>query len=306
MSFFFPEAGYTPLSTLKGLDAVDILVDLGTVLLVLACVRLTYSQSWLQFQHRFETSLALKSNEKSRVPIIIIAISAVIVAAVAVTFYFAHRLEHVLEVNDIDLTDTAYADTVHLQVQFMFGIISLTMLAVLFLYLAWQNNAYMTNEGKYDSVTGALVRRSFFASCSRAMRNTNRDSIGYFIMVDIDYFKDINDTYGHPEGDRALKEVAFALKSIFGQNTLIGRMGGDEFAALVCTDINVFDLKIKLDRFLENIHKITWADRCLTCSIGVLPVKTLRMPEDLYNDTDLFLYMAKEQGRDRYVIGEAD
>ena len=304
MSFFFPGAGFTPLSTLKGVNTVDILVDIATAVLVLTCIRFTHSKPWQQFQHRFETSQTLKSNEKSRLPIMTIAISVIILAAVAVTYYFAHRLNYVLEVNDINLTDTAYADTLHLQVQFMFGIISLTMLAVVFLYLAWQNTAYMTNEGKYDSLTGALVRRSFFASCSRAMRNTDRDNIGYFIMVDIDYFKDINDTYGHPEGDRALKETAFNLKDIFNQNTLIGRMGGDEFAVLVCTDMHVSDLKIKLDRFLERTHKITWHDRRLTCSIGVLPIKALRMPEDLYNDTDRLLYTAKEQGRDMYVIGK--
>lgn len=307
MSIFFPEAGYTPLSTLKGVNLVDLLVDLATAALVLACVRLTYSEPWLQFQHRLETSQALKSNEKNHLPIIAVAISVITLAAVAVTFYFAHRLDHVLEVNDINLTETAYADTVHLQVQFMFGIISLTVLAVVFLYLAWQNTAYMTNEGKYDSLTGVLVRRSFFVSCSRTMRNIDRDNnIGYFIMVDIDYFKEINDTYGHPEGDKALKEVAFNLKEIFGQNTLIGRMGGDEFAVLICTDMGIPDMRTKLDSFLDRIHKITWGDHRLTCSIGVFPIESLRMPEDLYNETDRILYMAKEQGRDRYVIKETD
>ena len=306
MSVFFPEAGYTPLSTLKGVEPVDVTVDAATAVLVLACIRLTYSQAWLQLKHRFETSRTHKSNEKSRIPTISVAIAVIIVAAVAVTLYFAHRLRYVLEVNDITLTQNAYDDTVHLQIQFMLGILALTMLAVLFLYLTWQNTTYLTYEGKFDFLTGVMVRRSFFTSCSRAMRNVDSDNIGYFIMIDIDYFKTINDTNGHPEGDRILKEAADALKDVFNQNCIIGRMGGDEFAVLVCMDISVSDLKTKLDRLLDNIHKITFKDRRLTCSIGAIQVKQLRMPEDLYNDADRILYMAKERGRDRYVIKEAD
>ena len=306
MSVFFPEAGYTPLSTLKGVEPVDVTVDAATAVLVLACIRLTYSQAWLQLKHRFETSRTHKSNEKSRIPAVSVAIAVIIVAAVAVTLYFAHRLRYVLEVNDITLTQNAYDDTVHLQIQFMLGILALTMLAVLFLYLTWQNTTYLTYEGKFDFLTGVMVRRSFFTSCSRAMRNVDSDNIGYFIMIDIDYFKTINDTNGHPEGDRILKEAADALKDVFNQNCIIGRMGGDEFAVLVCMDISVSDLKTKLDRFLDKIHKITFKDRRLTCSIGAIQVKQLRMPEDLYNDADRVLYMAKERGRDRYVIKEAD
>lgn len=306
MSVFFPEAGYTPLSTLKGVEPVDVTVDAATAVLVLACIRLTYSQAWLQLKHRFETSRTHKSNEKSRIPTISVAIAVIIVAAVAVTLYFAHRLRYVLEVNDITLTQSAYDDTVHLQIQFMLGILALTMLAVLFLYLTWQNTTYLTYEGKFDFLTGVMVRRSFFTSCSRAMRNVDSDNIGYFIMIDIDYFKTINDTNGHPEGDRILKEAADALKDVFNQNCIIGRMGGDEFAVLVCMDISVSDLKTKLDRLLDNIHKITFKNRRLTCSIGAIQVKQLRMPEDLYNNADRILYMAKERGRDRYVIKEAD
>ena len=133
-------------------------------------------------------------------------------------------------------------------------------------------------------------------------------------MVDLDHFKEINDAYGHPEGDRALREAARGLREIFGRESIIGRMGGDEFAMLVCADLSDAELEVALRRFRERMHRVAWADRGLTCSIGALRVTAPRPPEELYLEADRLLYEAKQTGKGsicaqrkkRYLLTLAD
>ena len=122
-------------------------------------------------------------------------------------------------------------------------------------------------------------------------------------MVDLDYFKEINDAFGHPEGDRALKTAARELREAFPRDSLIGRMGGDEFAVLVCADVSAAELEVVLRHFLERVRRTVWEGRHLTCSIGVLPFRGPQAPAELYLGADRLLYEAKERGRDCYVIG---
>ena len=82
-------------------------------------------------------------------------------------------------------------------------------------------------------------------------------------------------------------------------------MGGDEFAVLVCADLSAPELEVALRHLLDRIHRITWEDRHLTCSIGALPFQTVQAPEELYLAADRLLYEAKARGRDQYVIGPA-
>ena len=193
----------------------------------------------------------------------------------------------------------------HLQVQFLFGIVSLMILVTLFLILNRRYTSYMALEGKLDSLTGVMTRRAFFPACSARLQawKPQDGPCGYFVMVDLDHFKDINDAHGHPEGDRALKEVAQRLREIFGRDCLIGRMGGDEFALLVCEDLSPAEMEVALRRFLERVRKTSWDGHPLTCSIGALRAPEPRAPEELYLEADRLLYAAKEQGRNRYVIG---
>ena len=164
----------------------------------------------------------------------------------------------------------------------------------------------MAYEGKMDSLTGLLTRRAFFSTCAGMLQTISKQGIctsGYFIMMDLDYFKEINDAYGHPEGDRALKEAAKAMKEIFGRGGIISRIGGDEFAILLCTDMTRPELEVELQHFLDRIHRFGWGERHLTISIGALSIQHPCAPEELYRRADRLLYEAKARGRDQYVIG---
>ena len=300
MAICFPEAGYGPSAVFANVFTVsNLAMDGGSVLVVLLLWRASHTRAWVQFQQRLAISQSLQSGERYRRLSLAVITLFTLAAALAVTFYFGHRIDYVLESQGITLGETGYVDILHLQIQFMFGIMSLMVLVILFVALNRQYSAYMAYEGKIDSLTGVMTRRAFFAVCARIFHAGNPVPSGYFIMVDLDQFKEINDRHGHPEGDRALKEVVKALKDIFGGQGTIGRLGGDEFAVLLCTE-----LEMALNHFLAAIHRISWGEQCLTCSIGGLPIRSASSPEELYRAADALLYRAKEQGRNRYVLGE--
>ena len=307
MYLFFPEAGYGPADAFSGFfDWPDLLSNAATAGIVMIFWGISHSEGWTRFRRRLELVQTVETGERSRHGAALAAISTMtLVLALAVTFYFVHRMDYVREVNGIALTDVAYGDMLHLQVQFLFGILSMMVLVILFLVLNRRYVANMALEGRQDSLTGTMTRRTFFSACGRALRALERqgDVRGYFIMVDLDYFKEINDAFGHPEGDRALKTAARELREAFPRDSLIGRMGGDEFAVLVCADVSAAELEVALRHFLERVRRTVWEGRHLTCSIGVLPFRGSQAPAELYLGADRLLYEAKERGRDCYVIG---
>ena len=307
MAPFFPEAGYGPgIVFTEFLSQSTVLSNLGTAAVVLLIWGASRTQTWHRIQQRIELSFSIHTREHCRRLTIVVMAGLTLAAAFAVTVYFVHRIDYVLSGRGIDLSETSYADIMHLQVQFLFGIMSLMMLMLLFLILNRHYNSYAAYEGKIDFLTSAMTRRAFFSACSRALKSVRNQTppLGYFIMVDLDRFKEINDQYGHPEGDRALKGVTHCLKETMGEQCIIGRMGGDEFAALLCEDIPADELEASLKLFQARIHRIRWGEHHLTCSVGVFPVKAGLSPEELYQEADRLLYAAKEQGRDRYVIGQ--
>jgi diguanylate cyclase (GGDEF)-like protein len=82
-----------------------------------------------------------------------------------------------------------------------------------------------------DPLTGLLNRRGFFEACENNRISAASALVG---IVDIDRFKQLNDAHGHAMGDRALCALASGLRSLLGQDSIVGRLGGDEFAFVVC------------------------------------------------------------------------
>ena len=305
MALCFPEAGFGPGDAFSSfLSPMNLLSSLATAVMVLVVWLVANSRRWRQFSHRLELYQSIQTGDGYHRLSLAAVVALTVLSALAVTFYFVQRIQRVLSTSGIQLTAGAYGDVLHLQVQFLFGIVSLMVLVILFLILNRRHTAYMAMEGKQDSLTGAMTRKAFFTACGQVLRTWRPQDgpLGYFIMVDLDYFKEINDTWGHPEGDRALKEVARDLREVFGRTCLIGRMGGDEFALLVW-DLREAELEVALRHLLERSHRTVWEDQHLTCSIGAQAVTDPRPPEELYLAADRLLYAAKEKGRDQYVIG---
>lgn len=134
--------------------------------------------------------------------------------------------------------------------------------------------SYREYIGQLDAITGAMGRKMFNHYCENHLESKEAmaSGAGWFLFVDLDYFKSINDTLGHPVGDFVLKRVAQSLSSIFSAYGGIGRMGGDEFAVLLTSPMTKMQLSQKLDAFLTEISTILDAQEKVTCSIGACRV----------------------------------
>lgn len=124
------------------------------------------------------------------------------------------------------------------------------------------------------------------------------------LVIDIDFFKQVNDTYGHLFGDKVLLAVAKMLQSTFAPDDVVIRAGGDEFSVFI-KSITYTSLIHKTSLLLENARSLTFGENpCrITCSVGVcsLPENTFGYTyQQLFGDADWALYRAKSFGRDRY------
>ncbi|KJS87028.1 MAG: hypothetical protein JM58_05840 [Peptococcaceae bacterium BICA1-8] len=159
-----------------------------------------------------------------------------------------------------------------------------------------------------DGLTGIANRRRFDeyfnSECKRAQRNFTFLSL---IMIDIDYFKAFNDTYGHQAGDECLKTVATALNNILKRpGDLICRYGGEEFAVIL-PDVHqegALAVAENMRTHIESLcieHKHSKVCTYLTISIGVVcaPPGQLSSAKDLIISADTALYRSKHEGRNK-------
>lgn len=129
---------------------------------------------------------------------------------------------------------------------------------------------------------------------------------GVFMMMDVDYFKQINDTYGHAVGDRVLYKVGHLLKSSFRENDIVGRIGGDEFLIFmegVTSEEFAVRRMENLQQYLRELPMEELEGHMLTCSMGAaFAPKDGTTFEELYKHADEALYVTKRNGRDGFSI----
>jgi diguanylate cyclase (GGDEF)-like protein len=147
-----------------------------------------------------------------------------------------------------------------------------------------------------DELTGLLRRRPFFQKWNALLAECEKlnESCGV-LMIDIDHFKRINDTLGHPAGDEVIKGVASMLKQFESPQCVVGRYGGEEFAVVVRgTDAEVLGMAEMIRRRTENSE--------LNCTVSVGVASTQQAGYDaprLLESADQALYSAKRGGRKR-------
>jgi len=159
-----------------------------------------------------------------------------------------------------------------------------------------------------DGLTGLLNHRTFMEKLSEEYKRIDREPRPFSILLmDIDKFKNVNDTYGHPVGDVAIKAVAKVLKDTVRNTDFVARYGGEEFT------IGMVDTSSKgAEQMAERVRKIMektvvtrvgGKDLMITLSIGVSS-----FPDDTRNTADLVamadnaLYQAKRSGRNRVSL----
>jgi diguanylate cyclase (GGDEF)-like protein len=153
-------------------------------------------------------------------------------------------------------------------------------------------------QARTDELTGLANRRAF----GEAMRKALASSAPFaFAIVDVDRFKEINDGWGHPYGDRVLIAVAAALREAVDNSIVVGRIGGEEFG-LVLTGCNAALAQATVEGVRARIGALAM-EVPLTASVGVTVRREGDEASDLYARADAALYEAKRLGRDRVVVG---
>jgi diguanylate cyclase (GGDEF)-like protein len=162
-----------------------------------------------------------------------------------------------------------------------------------------------TNEKFYklymtDQLTELYNRYKLDEILSQEMTRSKRynDSFG-IIILDIDYFKQINDKYGHLVGDKVLIETAKILKESIRETDTVGRWGGEEFL-IICPHTDIKELVLVAKKIKSNIEKYKFLTiEKLTASFGVSAFKPSDTGDSLLAKADEALYEAKEKGRNR-------
>ncbi len=157
---------------------------------------------------------------------------------------------------------------------------------------------------RYDNITGLANRTLLREGLLRALAKTRRNHKTFaLIFLDLDHFKDINDTMGHDVGDLLLKSVADRLKGRVRENDLVSRMGGDEFAILVddCTPDGAAHVAQGILDVLDPFHKLGNNEVFVSSSVGIAMCPDAgEDPESICKSADTAMYLAKTTGRNNY------
>lgn len=161
----------------------------------------------------------------------------------------------------------------------------------------------LKHKASHDQMTGLLNRETFF---SRLERHQRRSDAGVLLIADADYFKRINDTYGHLNGDLALEMIAEAIKESVRDQDMAGRIGGEEFAIFVA-DAGLCDAKVVSERLRRAVEALPFTTSCgadvpLTVSIGGASTEDTSGVTELMRYADQCLYEAKRTGRNRVMF----
>lgn len=166
---------------------------------------------------------------------------------------------------------------------------------------------FMYTQTKQLSITDALTnlynRRYFETTFKREFARAKRyNSDLSLAVIDIDFFKQINDTYGHLCGDYVLRELSWIMVDNFRQTDMVFRYGGEEFVILL-TETPFDTASIPVERLRKAVEstrfKFKGTELNVTISAGISSSKDVNDISEMFENADKALYMAKEEGRNR-------
>lgn len=165
------------------------------------------------------------------------------------------------------------------------------------------NNERLLKNNELDAFTGIYNKTAFKLHVSNAIHQHTKDEYAAMLMIDIDNFKSINDTYGHYVGDQVILDVVGLLTKEIQSSILVGRVGGDEFAVYFSSLYSIDYLYEKVEKYLNNANKIIVNELAglITISIGVYLVDHAESYDNMYKKADHALYMAKRKGKSQYA-----
>ena len=172
----------------------------------------------------------------------------------------------------------------------------------------------MRQRAEIDQLSGVLTRRAFMESAEQVVDQAfhTRKPL-CCVILDLDHFKSINDTYGHPVGDQVIRTLGSIMRDSLRAADMVGRFGGEEFCALLA-ETELAQARAVVERLRAAIGSTAFAgvERPVTASIGIATVTNRREGgqiqrltiEQIISRADIALYQAKESGRNRAIAYE--
>jgi len=203
-------------------------------------------------------------------------------------------------ISELELTKNRYASVA------LALLLAVCLILVLLIYRRFMVSKQRNQELGYlatrDPLTNSFNRRVLFDLMKRDFARNPQPEDYCVIMVDIDYFKSINDNYGHTIGDSVLSGVANTLQSCVRQNDVVARFGGEEFC-IVLPDTSSHQAMRIAENLRETIQIRRFDDIAVTCSLGVSSIRfDAKTPSELIDQADLALFKSKSLGRNQVTL----
>ena len=167
-----------------------------------------------------------------------------------------------------------------------------------------QEEQKLVEAATLDKMTGLFNRATTMESIQQILEE-EAEKTHVLYMIDIDNFKNLNDTLGHQKGDEFLIALAAEIKGCFRESDVVGRIGGDEFFAFMRNVSGYAVMERKAIELLNAIHRVCVNYSCIALSgsigVSVYPEEGLSL-EALYEQADMALYEAKRKGKNQYVF----
>ena len=171
-------------------------------------------------------------------------------------------------------------------------------------------NEFTTNElrqlAEIDSLTSIFNRRAFFTLLNKALHQSQRTGMGLAVLVvDLDHFKSVNDTYGHQGGDEVLRHFVQTATQCLRQQDVMGRLGGEEFAIFL-PGVDAKGAQVVAERLRAAVASrpaaLQQGSHALTISLGLTLCVPGDTPDTALHRADQAMYQAKERGRNRVEL----
>lgn len=171
-----------------------------------------------------------------------------------------------------------------------------------------ESNRRLTELSNTDPLTGLYNRRCLMRSLEKELQRSRRSDISFaLVLLDIDHFKQVNDTYGHQKGDHVLQEIAELLRGNLRPYDLAARFGGEEFALVLAPAtldkaVQVANRIRETARHMRFDPELQIGELTLSLGVAVFPGFGIQSLDGLIQKTDEALYRAKRKGRNQVAV----
>lgn len=167
-----------------------------------------------------------------------------------------------------------------------------------------EEELYLAHKSEHDSMTGLYNKGACITRITQKLEIMKGHKGSVFMMLDIDHFKEINDSYGHPFGDKILIGVSQILRESFREDDIVGRLGGDEFCVFFSGGTSRERIEQCAKAICSKVRSLyipEYKKPGISCSIGITVLNENKKTFDLlYKEADYALYLVKNQMRDGY------